>query len=41
MFYEKIIIFSIDVNYLCMGANGDWDFRISDLVKKKPDGTDI
>ena len=23
-----------------MGAKGDWDFRISDLVKN-PDGTDI
>ena len=23
-----------------MGANGDWDFQISDLVKN-PDGTDI
>ena len=23
-----------------LGAKGDWDFRISDLVKK-PDGTDI
>ena len=23
-----------------MGANGDWDFRISDLVKN-PDETDI
>ena len=23
-----------------LGANGDWDFRISDLVKN-PDGTNI
>ena len=23
-----------------MGAKGDWDFRISDLIKN-PDGTDI
>ena len=27
--------------YIYMGAKGDWDFQISDLVKKKPDGTDI
>ena len=24
-----------------VGAKGDWDFRISDLVKKNPDGSDI
>ena len=26
--------------YIYMGAKGDWDFRIYDLVKN-PDGTDI
>ena len=26
--------------YIIGGANGDWDFRISDLVKN-PGGTDI
>ena len=26
--------------YSIMGTKGDWDFRISDLVKN-PDGTDI
>ena len=26
--------------YIIKGAKGDWDFRISDLVKN-PDGTDV
>ena len=26
---------------LRVGAKGDWDFLVSDLVKKKPDGPDI
>ena len=29
-----------DIYSLYLGAKGDWDFRISDLVKN-PDGNDI
>ena len=37
-----ILLVSHTVNILLKekGANGDWDFRISDLVRN-PDGTDI
>ena len=31
---------SLKANNIKLGAKGDWDFRISDLVKN-PDGTDI
>ena len=36
--YGKIVLKASCI--LIMGAKGDWDFRISDLVKN-PDGTDI
>ena len=45
-FYKRksfILVFLSEVWYLKIlhqGARGDWDFRISDLVKA-PDGTDI
>ena len=35
-----IIIIIIISRPIIIGAKGDWDFRISDLVKN-PDGTDI
>ena len=35
-----IILYYIIVLYYIMGAKGDWDFRIYDLVKN-PDATDI
>ena len=39
--YEiSILIVRILYFYCVLGAKGDWDFRISDLVKN-PDGTDI
>ena len=31
---------SLGSRYMTMGAKGDWDFRICDLVKN-PDGTDV
>ena len=36
--YTRVLKF-LQVN-MKVGAKGDWDFRISDLVKN-PDGTDI
>ena len=35
-----IIAYYITFHYITLGEKGDWDFRISDLVKN-PDGTDI
>ena len=35
-----IIIIIIIITYVNRGAKGDWDFRISDLVKN-PNGIDI
>ena len=37
--YPSTIIIIIII-IIIMGAKGDWDFRISDLIKN-PDGTDI
>ena len=34
---DRTLMMMIHIN---LGAKGDWDFRISDLVKN-PDGTDI
>ena len=34
------VLFSFIAHNMGTGAKGDWDFRISDLVKN-PDGTDI
>ena len=40
LFLENYQVLSLYSVYTVYGAKGDWDFRISDLVKN-PDGTDI
>ena len=35
-----IVLIFLNVIISKMGAKGDWDFRISDLIKN-PDGTDV
>ena len=38
--YEQKLHWDLGPNIVCRGATGDWDFRISDLVKN-PDVTAI
>ena len=41
LIHQTNIIHNINtIHIIYMGVEGDWDFRISDLVKN-PDGTDI
>ena len=42
IYYRERVVFALQIvsTVVQLGAKGDWDFRISDLVKN-PDGTDI